>query len=82
MEGLLVVSARGNHFRIDVKGQQSQNFWQYAHKPPNPQLFYAFVYVPPNRLNLEARFQVNGSIVRTASSPCIMHTRVLASRDD
>jgi len=45
-EDLLIVSASGKHFGIDVKGQRTKDFWQFGYKRPNPELFIAYVYVP------------------------------------
>ena len=42
---MLVVSPGKKHFGIDVKGQQTKNFWQYKCPTVNTELFYAFVYV-------------------------------------
>jgi hypothetical protein len=48
-EDMLVVSPKGKHFGIDVKGQRTPNFWQFnCKKKPHDELFYAFVFVPPN----------------------------------
>jgi len=44
-EDMLVVSPHKTHFGIDVKGQQTENFWQYSYKPPHPDRYYAFIFV-------------------------------------
>jgi hypothetical protein len=54
-EDMLVVSPEGKHFGIDVKGQQTESFWQYSHKKPHPDRYYAFVFVSlkkPSRIFL------------------------------
>ncbi len=43
---MLVVSPSGRHFGIEVKGQSTKNFWRFDEREPNPEMFYAFVYVP------------------------------------
>ncbi len=48
-EDLLVVSESGKHFGIDVKGQRTENFWQFSYKRPSLELFIACVYVPTDR---------------------------------
>jgi hypothetical protein len=45
-EDLLVVSPHGRHFGIDVKGQITKNFWLIKEPVPNPEMFYALIYVP------------------------------------
>ncbi len=52
-EDMLVVSPEGKHFGIDVKGQQTENFWQYSYRKPHPARYYAFVFV-----NLKKRGRV------------------------
>jgi hypothetical protein len=47
-EDMLVVSPSGKHFGIEVKGQSTKNFWRFNYRKPNPQIFWAFVYVPQN----------------------------------
>lgn len=44
---MLVVSPTGKHFGIDVKGQRTKSFWLFSRKRPNPEMYYAFVFVPP-----------------------------------
>ena len=48
MEDLLCISPNGKHFGIDVKGQRTPNFWRFNEPHKNPELFFAFVYVPEN----------------------------------
>jgi hypothetical protein len=43
---MLVVSSSGKHFGIEVKGQSQKNFWRFEQREPNPEMYYAFVYVP------------------------------------
>jgi len=43
---LLVVSPRGKHFMIDVKGQATRNFWIIKRRAPRDDLFYILVYLP------------------------------------
>jgi hypothetical protein len=43
---MLVVSPSGKHFGIEVKGQSQKNFWRFDEREPNPEMYYAFVYVP------------------------------------
>ena len=43
---MLVVSPSGKHFGIEVKGQRTRNFWRFEEREPNPEMYYAFVYVP------------------------------------
>jgi hypothetical protein len=43
---MLVVSLSGKHFGIEVKGQSTKNFWRFDEREPNPEMYYAFVYVP------------------------------------
>lgn len=43
---MLVVSPSGKHFGIEVKGQSTKNFWRFEVREPNPEVYYAFVYVP------------------------------------
>ncbi|MBN2006462.1 MAG: hypothetical protein JXA21_24130 [Anaerolineae bacterium] len=43
---MLVVSPSGKHFGIEVKGQSTKNFWRFDEREPNPEMYYAFVYVP------------------------------------
>jgi len=43
---LLVVSPSGKYFGIDVKGQRTKNFWRFDERRPDPDLFYAFLFVP------------------------------------
>ncbi len=45
-EDLMVCSPEGKHFGIDIKGLQTKNYWLFDDVKPNPELFYAFVYVP------------------------------------
>jgi len=45
-EDLMVSSPSGKHFGIDVKGMRTKNFWLLKEPTANPELFYAFVYVP------------------------------------
>jgi hypothetical protein len=44
-EDLLVVSPKGKHFGIDVKGQSTKNFWRMKEPPANDELFFALVFV-------------------------------------
>jgi hypothetical protein len=44
---LLVVSPSGKHFGIEVKGQSTKNFWRFTSRSPHPDMYYAFVFVPP-----------------------------------
>lgn len=44
---MLVVSPGGKHFGIEVKGQSTRNFWRFNERSPCPEMFYAFVFVPP-----------------------------------
>jgi hypothetical protein len=46
-EDLLCISPNGKHFGIDIKGQRTGSFWLMNEPKINPDLFYAFVYVPP-----------------------------------
>jgi hypothetical protein len=43
---MLVVSPSGKHFGIEVKGQRTKNFWRFDERTPNPEMYYAFIYVP------------------------------------
>lgn len=43
---MLVVSPSGKHFGIEVKGQRTRSYWRYDEREPNPEMYYAFVYVP------------------------------------
>ena len=43
---MLVVSPSGKHFGIEVKGQSTRSFWRFNERESNPEMFYAFVYVP------------------------------------
>ena len=45
-EDLLVVSPKGKHFGIDIKGQSTKNFWQIKEQEPSAELYFALVYVP------------------------------------
>jgi hypothetical protein len=47
-EDMLVVSPFGKHFGIEVKGQSTKNFWRFTYRAPNPEVFWAFVFVPQN----------------------------------
>jgi hypothetical protein len=42
---MLVVSPENKYFGIDVKGQQTRNFWQYKCPKVSIDLYYAFVFV-------------------------------------
>jgi hypothetical protein len=44
---MLVVSPKGKHFGIEVKGQSTKNFWRFNDRAPHPEMYYAFVFVPP-----------------------------------
>ena len=44
-EDMLVVSPTEKHFGIEIKGQQTENFWQYKQPKPHPERYYAFVFV-------------------------------------
>lgn len=44
---MLVVSPNGKHFGIEVKGQSTKNFWRFNDRSPHPEMYYAFVFVPP-----------------------------------
>jgi hypothetical protein len=46
LEDLVCISPSGKHFGIDVKGQVTKNYWLLKKPIPNPELFYAFVYIP------------------------------------
>jgi hypothetical protein len=39
-------SPSGKEFVVKVLGQSTRNFWRYDRCRPNPDLFYAFVFVP------------------------------------
>jgi hypothetical protein len=43
---MLVVSPTGKHFGIEVKGQSTKNFWRFNERKPQPEMYYAFVFVP------------------------------------
>jgi hypothetical protein len=43
---MLVVSPSGKHFGIEVKGQSTKNFWRFEERQPNPEMYYAFIFVP------------------------------------
>ena len=43
---MLVVSPSGKHFGIEVKGQKTKNFWRFNERRLNPDMYYAFVFVP------------------------------------
>jgi hypothetical protein len=47
---MLVVSPSGKHFRIEVKGQSTKNFWRFNDRSPHLEMYYAFVFVPPEGL--------------------------------
>jgi hypothetical protein len=44
---MLVVSPRGKHFGIEVKGQSTKSFWRFNDREPKREMYYAFVFVPP-----------------------------------
>jgi len=49
MIDLMVVSPKGIHFVVDVKGlHKGPNFWRMREKKPKRQLFYVFALVPSN----------------------------------
>lgn len=43
---LMVVSPKGAHFSVDVKGQASKNFWLIREREPKDTHYYILVYVP------------------------------------
>jgi hypothetical protein len=45
---LLAVSPQNKHFRIEVKGQSTKNFWLIKRFEPDEELFYILVYIPKN----------------------------------
>jgi hypothetical protein len=45
---MLVVSPGGKHFGIEVKGQSTPNFWRFNERAPRREMYYAFVFVPPD----------------------------------
>ena len=80
-EDLLVVSPKGKHFGIDVKGQRTKHFWQYSYKKPTQELFYAFVYVPPEGLaecfilNSSLAMRLWNSYKKSAQDRGVSHNR-------
>lgn len=44
---LLCISPSGRHFKIDVKGLASKNFWLIREREPQSDLYYVLVYLPP-----------------------------------
>jgi len=65
---LMVVSPKGKHFVVDVKGlYRAPNFWRVREKKKIDQLFYVFASVPcatdkPNRFFILTQSQVNEGI--------------------
>jgi hypothetical protein len=62
---LMVVSPKGVHFDVDVKGQYQRNFWPVKVKRTRDDLFYVFTRVPegkPNTFFILAQDQVNKGI--------------------
>ena len=49
-EDLLVISPKGKHFGIDIKGQSTKNFWQIKEQEPSEELYFALVYIPSENL--------------------------------
>ena len=45
---MLVVSPSGKHFGIEVKGQSTKNFWRFKDRKSHKEMYYAFVFVPPD----------------------------------
>jgi len=43
---LVVVSPKGTHFAVDVKGLSSPNFWLIAERLCQPDLYFMLVHVP------------------------------------
>jgi len=43
---LLVVSPKQHHFRVDVKGQSTKNFWLIQRGEPCEDLYFVLVYLP------------------------------------
>lgn len=48
-EDLLVVSPKGFHFGIDIKGQSTKNFWLVKQPNISPQFFYFLIYLEPTK---------------------------------
>ncbi|MFC1665645.1 hypothetical protein ACFL17_08465 [Pseudomonadota bacterium] len=48
-EDLLVVSPKGKHFGIDVKGQRTKNFWRMKEPKPSKELFFFLIYLGDER---------------------------------
>jgi len=44
---LHVTSPRGRDFRVEVKTQRTKNFWILRGHPPDKDLLYVLVFVPP-----------------------------------
>ena len=43
---LIVISPNQKHFRVEVKGQKTHNFWRFRNpKTPNDNLYYILVYL-------------------------------------
>lgn len=49
-EDMLVVSPSGRHFGIEVKGQSTKSFWRFTSRTPNPEIFFAFIYVSEKKV--------------------------------
>ena len=62
---LMVSSAAGVSFGIDVKGLYKRNFWAVRKKPERKDIFYVFAFVPEgaaNRYFILTQAQVNCGI--------------------
>ena len=65
---LMVVSPKGTHFIVDVKGlHKGPNFWRMREKEEKQQLFYVFALVPsdtdkPNQFFVLTQRQANEGI--------------------
>lgn len=52
-------------FGVDVKGLYRRNYWVVSAKPPKPNLFYVFAFVPddaPNRFFILTQEQANNEV--------------------
>ncbi|MCJ7776781.1 MAG: hypothetical protein MUP16_00465 [Sedimentisphaerales bacterium] len=47
---MLVISPSGKLFGIEVKGQQTKNFWRFNERQPHSEMYYAFVFVPQDEI--------------------------------
>jgi hypothetical protein len=48
---LMVISPKGAHFIVDVKGLRSGGTWLVRRKPTTENLYYVLAFVPPGKPN-------------------------------